>query len=159
MHGRRTVFATIKKDGTCPIQHMGCSAYGSSFLTSTLLNPWQQDLDVTPLTDSSTGQQNFMGMPVRPCMSSEQEDWQKHWGEYCSHRCLDKGKEIVLVSLMYSCLQFSFTLHIFFWPPTHWRENKRGTSPLFLPCARTHRGESILWLAAKWYDPSLSFLS
>lgn len=141
MHWRRTLFATIKKDGTCPIQHMGCSAYGSSFLISTLIDSWQQDLDVTPLTDSFTSQQNFMGMPVRLRTPSEQEDWQKHWGEYCSHRCLDKGKKIVLVSLMYFCLQFSITLHIFFWPPTHWREN-RYMAPLFSSHVHVHTGES-----------------
>lgn len=152
MHRRRTLFATIKKDGTCPIQHMGCSAYGSSFLTSTLLDPWEQDLDVTPLTDSSTSQQNFMGMPVRLRTSSEQEDWQKHCGEYCSHRCLDKGKEIALISLMYFCLQFSFTLHIFFLIPNSLkREQTQGTS--FPPMCTYTQGRVNIMTGCKMVCP------
>lgn len=60
---QRNAFApAVQQDGTCPVQHMGYSAHGSSFfLACPLLDSRQQHLGATALTDSSTGQQNWLG--------------------------------------------------------------------------------------------------
>lgn len=59
---QRNAFSpTVQQDGTCPVQHMGYFAHGSSFfLINPLLNSRQQHLGPTAPTDSSTGQQNYM---------------------------------------------------------------------------------------------------
>lgn len=110
------------KDSSCNFPTQGrFLAHGSSFfLSSVLFISWQQHLDVRPLAESSTGQQNSMGLLTQPGMSYEQQIWQKHWGEYCSCKWLAQVKGNGVCTSFVFAFRCLVPLQIFFYPPTCW---------------------------------------